>query len=948
MTQPDSDAPDAPDALFHSLERALTPHLLLVRRLGKGGMGEVFLARDPALRRSVAVKVLSPTLATDADARARFEREAQAVAGLSHPNVLAVFSVGELTDGTPYFVMPYVTGLSMADRITAEGPLSVAEARRVLGEVASALAAAHAKGIIHRDIKPANVLFDEEAGRALVADFGIAAILPQAQGLSSDRITQTGMMIGTPTYMSPEQLLQEAATDRTDMYALGLLAYELLTGRHTFEVSTPHELVAAHLRDVPKPLNEVRDDVDIELSTLVGRCLEKDPAKRPSAAETAQRLAPGGGALLEWPPPGLEGIHGAVDRVGQFVWMGATLTAIVSLTLLVAGPSIRDFLSSGVSLVLLITGVAAAGMLAWAMVRGVRLSLAMRRGMRIGYGRLTVLEVGVDRLGDTGHLIAGTHRFVALNAEARDDLRRQRIASALAPLLSGIGALLALISWARLASTATLGAGFLITVPLLLVGAQLVRVAVRRAEQKRAPVQHSKRRVLSATELTRLTPAWYQAFERIRSGQRLSGGTSGTPATAFVLVGAASIILVLGALATFAIAISGSFGPLVYVLAAPKFANTTVKYSLAITMRPWALPADSRITPQEAGAAFHALRPRDQAKFEAFPEREGVVLAPPPWTEALPESLFVGLRHPSSTGATAAAVIDSLPRRLTRAELAWLERIARYEGWHQYAIVARAPALDNIAGRFVLPFTPLADAISLPLPRFVSLKEYGYANAGRIRYFLETNKPDSAVLAAREAVSFGLRMADDGRTLIETLIGVVIVGIARDELYRTYRAIGSPKADSVEAAWGAAAARVEDRTAAGDVPTSPLIDPRAERARWIQVLTDSTTITGLRWEALTLLSLSVCTNARELFLGPNPDVLAAVTQMRERFAPFPSDSALIELFMMTPERMGRNRNSESPMMTSGEALSVRVTEFAGSLTGNDRIVGCMRFLTYVN
>src|SRR5688572_9377106 len=187
------------------LTQALAPSFVLVKRLGAGGMGAVYLARDPVLRRLVAVKVLAPHLATDPEARARFEREGQAVAAISHPNVVAVHSVGELENGVPYIVMQYIEGRTMADRLKDDGPLDARSAKHVIGEVASALAAAHKKGIIHRDIKPANILLDEDTGRTMVTDFGIAAVKQHGEdkGAQVD-LTQAGTTVGTPAYMSPE------------------------------------------------------------------------------------------------------------------------------------------------------------------------------------------------------------------------------------------------------------------------------------------------------------------------------------------------------------------------------------------------------------------------------------------------------------------------------------------------------------------------------------------------------------------------------------------------------------------------------------------------------------------------------------------------------------------------------------------------------------------------
>src|SRR3954471_4055677 len=276
--------------LAEQLQAALAPSFVLIRRLGAGGMGIVYLARDPALKRPVAVKLMAPERAADPEARARFEREAEAVAAISHPNVVAVYSVGELPSGIPYLVMQYVEGMSMAERLKAEGPLDLGTAKQVMGQVASALEAAHRKGIIHRDIKAANILWDDASGRALVSDFGIAAILERSFDGETLRLTQTGMMVGTPAYMSPEQFLGEQVTEKTDVYSLGLLGYELLTGEGPYLISSPRQLPAAHLRDAPRKLSAMRPDVETELESLLAKCLEKTAELRPSAEELSRRL----------------------------------------------------------------------------------------------------------------------------------------------------------------------------------------------------------------------------------------------------------------------------------------------------------------------------------------------------------------------------------------------------------------------------------------------------------------------------------------------------------------------------------------------------------------------------------------------------------------------------------------------------------------------------------
>ena len=291
------------DELEALLREELAPDLEVVRRLGRGSVGTVYLARERALKRLVAVKVLSPRLARDRRARLRFEREAQAVAALTHPNIVQLYRVGRLSNDLPYIVMQYVKGRTMADRLQAEGPLPMEEARSLIAEVASAVAAAHRKGIVHRDIRPANVLYDEESRRSLLTDFGIAALLASGEAGQAARLTKTGELVGNPSYMSPEQLTGSGLSERSDVYAIGLLGYELLTGRGPYEADSRREMITAHIQQEPRKLSELRSDVDPRLEEVLRRCLAKEPEHRPNAADVARRLEAAPGAIVTpWPP----------------------------------------------------------------------------------------------------------------------------------------------------------------------------------------------------------------------------------------------------------------------------------------------------------------------------------------------------------------------------------------------------------------------------------------------------------------------------------------------------------------------------------------------------------------------------------------------------------------------------------------------------------------------
>jgi DNA-binding SARP family transcriptional activator len=278
-----------PVELESLLEKELGQQLHIERKLSESSTAIVYLARGLAPGRLVALKVFSPKRAPDRRARLRFEREVQAVASLTHPNIVAVHWAGALSNGLPYYVMQYVEGESLADKLQAEGSLSVSEARGVLAGVASALAAAHRRGIVHRDLQPANVLYEEETGRALLADFGLAAVL-RAEDRPT-RITRSGELVGDTAWMSPERLKGEAVSDRSDVYGLGLLGYALLADEGPFVASSKQEHYAAQLSQPPRKLVELRTDVDGDMADLLERCLAKEPLLRPTAARVAQILA---------------------------------------------------------------------------------------------------------------------------------------------------------------------------------------------------------------------------------------------------------------------------------------------------------------------------------------------------------------------------------------------------------------------------------------------------------------------------------------------------------------------------------------------------------------------------------------------------------------------------------------------------------------------------------
>jgi tetratricopeptide (TPR) repeat protein len=344
------------------LQAALGTAYRLEHELGGGGMSRVFLAEELALGRRVVVKVLPPEMGAGVN-KERFEREIQLAARLQHPHVVPLLTAGSQGD-LLWYVMPYVEGESLRGRLERAGELPVPETIRLLREVADALAYAHRMGVVHRDIKPDNVLLSE--GHALVTDFGVAKAVSASSGASS--LTSLGLALGTPAYMSPEQAAGDPLVDhRADLYAIGVLAYEMLSGRPPFDVPTPQGMLAAHVMQQPQALTAQRDTVPPALNDLVMRCLAKKAADRWQRAEDLRAQLD----LLATPTAGItpagtashavsSGTAAAVRR-GHPVRVGLLfgLASIVTLAVvygLIVGLGLPDWVFLG-SLLLLAAGL---------------------------------------------------------------------------------------------------------------------------------------------------------------------------------------------------------------------------------------------------------------------------------------------------------------------------------------------------------------------------------------------------------------------------------------------------------------------------------------------------------------------------------------------------------------------------------------------------------------
>lgn len=269
---------NTPSGEIASLRAALKGQYAIERELGRGGMGIVVLARDERLDRHVALKVLPPALAEQADTRERFLREARMSAQLSHPNIVPVYRADDI-GGFAFFAMGYVDGETLGDRIRDRGALPPAEVVRILREVSWALAYAHARGIVHRDVKPDNILLERSTGRAIVTDFGIA------RADFNPSLTQDGLVLGTVHYMSPEQSSGDVLDGRSDLYALGCVGFQALSGRLPFEGQAPQSILVAHATKEPPPLRSAAPQVPATLAAVIDQCLRKSPAERFSTGE---------------------------------------------------------------------------------------------------------------------------------------------------------------------------------------------------------------------------------------------------------------------------------------------------------------------------------------------------------------------------------------------------------------------------------------------------------------------------------------------------------------------------------------------------------------------------------------------------------------------------------------------------------------------------------------
>ena len=399
------------DALQDRLARLLSGRYQVEQELGRGGMGIVYLARDVALDRQVAIKLLPPELTTAPGLRARFLQEARTAARLAHPNIVPIHAVedaGELV----WFVMGYIAGETLAERVRRAGPLTPADATRMVQECAWALAYAHQHGVVHRDVKPENILLERGTGRALLTDFGIAQVEQSAIA------TPRNAVLGTARTVSPEQAAGEPQDGRSDLYSLGVTAFYALTGRYPFEAEGAGALLVQHAAVAPLPVASVRPGLPGGLATAVDRCLEKSPAARyASGEELAAALAVD--ASVARVPPVLQSIVRELTSFGVDLAGFVTLAALAILTQVFT----RDFLGFG----LFYTTAVSALLVSLCAARGIQVSRLIREAVREGWSA-SDLTVAAERNAPGS---AGIPRATTIGSPRRPLPRRLRRAGSL-------------------------------------------------------------------------------------------------------------------------------------------------------------------------------------------------------------------------------------------------------------------------------------------------------------------------------------------------------------------------------------------------------------------------------------------------------------------------------------------------------------------------------------
>jgi serine/threonine-protein kinase len=902
----------AATAIAEELRAAVAPGIQLLRPLGAGAMGLVFLGRDPLLKRLVAIKVLSPHLAGDDVARARFVRESEASAAVMHPNVAGIYLVGELPEsGTPYYVMQFIDGRSLAEEIASGGATSELRARRMIGEIASALEAAHARGLVHRDVKPANIMIDSESDRPVVLDFGISAVLQHGDGLADAKLTSIGSHVGTPTYMSPEQAAGEPVTGQSDVYGLGVIAFELLSGHPPFD-GPPVVVMAAHLEKPPPSLHTVRPGIDAHLAELVDRCLRKQPSERPTAADVAHSLIPGSRSLMEWPPPGMEGIHGQGARL-VWRWAATISVALLFFLLLHLRPTLGSplwahgeqsmiwngltsssdavftdvrtdrpnvvelpsadtasvwifLISSTVALLLLLAVI-----VAW---HTARLARDARRASRGGYPWPVVFDVAWDRSDDTSSLLNGSGVYALLLPERRKHLLfTRRTFAVVSVVMVMLGALTPTLWMAGVLRTRdnpstdiVTGYELLMMALPLLAGGLLLAFLDRRARRATAT---GGRSVSEGSHFHGdLVSSWLRESGRgvLASRSRSRGGlvTVASAVAAIVLLAAAYVALVVFTVVFVSTTRLVADRAQAEQWRASFLVDSThpVPFTEVDTLaRRSGVPAQGSTPDLEAGRLLIA---------RSYPRNR---------TEPAAATFAMDLAGARALSGSSAEPEGDLPRwAVTIAVDSVLPSAERLKAVERYTQSPWLPVWRRFASSPDYPlmwqYRPSLPGAKymwqVPTMRSVNLRDLAYRNelAGLIA--LSHGDVATATLRARENIAAG-RHVMRATSAADNLFGLILMSIGRSQLSLIARTTGDRAMAEEASRLRATAARWRSESRKSAAMLAMVADPESREAiRYTKQLESP----ALFDELMLLSSSGFCFDSRELLFGSDPERLA--------------------------------------------------------------------------
>jgi len=882
------------DEVMAELTEVLAPSIQIVRPLGAGGMGLVYLGHDVVLKRLIAIKVLSPSFAAEETARDRFTREVEAIAAITHPHVVSIYQVGELPKlATPYFLMQFVEGTTLRAEVRPGEIVPDTKARRIVGEVAMALSAAHARGLVHRDIKPANIMLDRESGRAVVVDFGISATVAGYRERGR-RLSVKGMFVGTPAYMSPEQASGEDVTPASDVYSLGIVAFELLTGRLPFTGRSAVDIMAGHGSGDAAPLiRTLRPELHPQLAELIDRALRKDPEERPSADEIARLLFPVTRTYVEWPPPGLGQLRALGARLSQTLAV-AEGTGLLFFLLLMLQPAMASLKwyegeSSAFWNLVLTPNAILRGVLEgtsaelerpavdatpiWAFLltlslvvmlvcipfivgRALHLAYRIRWARQSGYPWKVIFAVGWDYRRDTGALLNGNGIYALLSRPERHRLVRLRwieqISGTIGILLGVITPLLWLLTgpWRgtpRSGHMLSPNEALLVIAPPLL--ALLVLMICKRPESRHR-ARMLRHRVFMARRLPplvrpELVSSWLKSVIRLPAPNptRVSA----------LLTAAVPIVMVV--LAT------GIVGAL-FLSALPTFIATARARGPAVD---WV-----------ASFSSDSLRPLRWQELERTVAPLGANARSAPVADGAPIARALLLRSALPAGMRADAAARSAPVELRVARILARPRLQLADAeTQQLANDTLRPALSEwrrLASATPLPRDWYLENGSLPISHPMlslspphALRELAAINSG------------GALLAARDRDSIAVRrrIGENRAIAVEMLTAPIpgAQGVALDILLETFAVARrvAPREEPARPERAAlieqvlARARRESRFFEHGRDRLLMADPRSGMG--VRFAADTTLSPAQRWSIASAAVTGFCHDAREILFG---------------------------------------------------------------------------------